>query len=142
VRDLGDWIVKTIEDSTVGVYNAMGPAGGLSIGKLLNTCKAVTKSDATFTWVDAAFLDSMGVHGWSDMPTWLPPKGDSAGFCQFKFEKAVKAGLKFRSLETTTADTLKWYQSRPQEERTELKAGVKPEKEAEVLKAWHARQAK
>ncbi|MBC7773379.1 MAG: SDR family oxidoreductase [Pyrinomonadaceae bacterium] len=142
VRDLGEWIVKTIEDSTVGVYNAMGPTGGLSIGKLLEACKAVTKSDARFTWADAAFLASMNVAGWSDMPVWLPPGGDSAGFCRFKFDRAVKAGLKFRSLDASVKDTLEWHQSRPEAERKELKAGIKPEREADVLKAWHGKKTR
>lgn len=142
VRDLGEWIVKVIEDSTVGAYNAMGPSGGLSIGKLLETCKSVSKSDATFTWADTAFLESMSVAGWSDMPVWLPPKGESAGFCRFKFDKAVKAGLKFRPIETSVKDTLEWYMARPEEERKEMKAGIKPAREAEVLKAWREKKAK
>lgn len=142
VRDLGEWIVKLIEESTFGVYNAMGPTGGLTMGAFLDSCKAQSGSDATFTWASAAFLSSMGVSAWSDMPVWLDPKGPSAGFCRFAFDKAVKAGLVFRKLDTTVKETLEWHTRRPEPERRELKAGLKPEREAQVLAAWRERKVK
>jgi 2'-hydroxyisoflavone reductase len=36
-------------------------------------------------------------------------------------------------------DTLAWHLTRPADERAKLKAGIAPEKEAEVLAAWKAR---
>jgi 2'-hydroxyisoflavone reductase len=61
-----------------------------------------------------------------------------AGFSSYDVSKALAAGLSFRPLAETTRDTLAWWKSRPEEERT-LRAGLDPEKEAEVLAAWHAR---
>jgi 2'-hydroxyisoflavone reductase len=54
--------------------------------------------------------------------------------------KAREAGLRFRPLDTVVADTLAWHRSRGPDR--ELRAGLKPEREREVLAAWHARQAK
>ena len=77
VRDLGTWIVKCLDAKTIGVFNATG--NPLPVGTLLDTCKATSGSDATFTWVDAAFLEAQKVSAWSDLPCWLPPTGEDAG---------------------------------------------------------------
>ncbi|HRQ74128.1 MAG TPA: hypothetical protein PLU35_13975, partial [Phycisphaerales bacterium] len=57
-------------------------AGGMGIGTLLDACKQAAASNADFRWADAAFLREQGVSGWSDMPVWLPPEGDTLGFGQ------------------------------------------------------------
>ena len=44
--------------------------------------------------------------------------------------------MKFRTLEQTIRDTLAWQKSRPPEDQT-LKSGLKPEREAELLKLLH-----
>src|SRR5262249_55921530 len=51
VRDLAEWTLRMAERRLVGVYNATGPAYDLSFGQLLDTCRAVSGSDARFTWV-------------------------------------------------------------------------------------------
>jgi 2'-hydroxyisoflavone reductase len=38
----------------------------------------------------------------------------------------------------TARDTLAYHKSRPAERQQNLTAGLKPEREAEVLAAWHA----
>ena len=77
VRDLGEFLVRLIEDRTTGVFNALGPDRPLTIGRTLAACKEVARSDASFTWVDAGFLEKQGVHPWSDMPAWVPSDGES-----------------------------------------------------------------
>jgi 2'-hydroxyisoflavone reductase len=37
----------------------------------------------------------------------------------------------------TVTDTLRWHLQRPAAEQQKLKAGLSPEREAEVLAAWH-----
>jgi 2'-hydroxyisoflavone reductase len=51
----------------------------------------------------------------------------------------MKAGLDISPLQNTTRDTLAWHLARPAAERQELKAGIKREREMEVLAAWHAK---
>jgi 2'-hydroxyisoflavone reductase len=73
------------------------------------------------------------------MPVWVPGTGDSAGFHRMKNERAIAAGLTFRPLATTAIDTLAWFRAQPPERQAQLKAGIKPEREAEVLAAWKVR---
>jgi 2'-hydroxyisoflavone reductase len=49
----------------------------------------------------------------------------------------LSKGLTFRPLDVTARDTLAWFKSLPQERQSHLKAGLSPEREAEVLAQWH-----
>jgi 2'-hydroxyisoflavone reductase len=146
VRDLGTFCVKVIEDKTVGVYNATGPNTGqkdeTGIGALLDACNKVGGGKASFTWCDAAFLDEQKVQAWSDMPVWVPPTGDSAGFSRTSCAKAIAKGLTFRPVPDTVKATLDWFRTEPADRQAKLKSGLQPEREAEVLAAWHAKQNK
>jgi 2'-hydroxyisoflavone reductase len=139
-RDLAAWIVTVIETNTVGVYNAVGPDTPCTIGQLLEACKAAAKSDARLVWADAKFLDEQKVAAWSDMPVWVAPSGEEAGFSKVSFKRALDRGLRFRPVAETVKDTLAWWKGLPEDRRASLKAGIKPEREAEVLAAWHKLQ--
>jgi 2'-hydroxyisoflavone reductase len=136
VRDLAQWMVSLIERNRTGVYNAVGPSQPLPMGELLAACKRASGSDATFTWVPASFLEQQKVSPWSDMPVWVPPEGDSAGFGSMSNARAVAEGLRFRSIEQTAKDTLAWWSTLPEPRRAKLGAGVTAERETEVLRAW------
>jgi 2'-hydroxyisoflavone reductase len=142
VRDLGGFLVRLIDDRTTGVFNALGPDGTLTMGRTLEACKHVAASDATFTWVDAAFLEKQGVQPWSDMPAWVPNGGDSAGFAKVSNARAIKAGLTFRPIADTARATLEWFRTLPEDRRSRLRAGLSREREAKVLAAWKARAGK
>lgn len=137
VRDLGAWIVTCVENNVTGVYNADSPPATITIGGLLRDCQQVSKSDAKITWVDAEFLAEHKVQPWGDMPVWSPPVGDEVGFGQISVAKAMKAGLKHRDVKETVADTLKWFKEQPAERQAKLRTGIDPEREKEVLAAWH-----
>jgi len=139
-RDLAEWTIRMVEQGTVGTFNATGPAYKLTMGKMLDEIKAAAKSDATFTWADADFLAAQKVRPWSDMPTWVPPRGKSIGFSQINTQKALSKGLTFRSIGDTTVATLEWFRKQPAERQAKLKAGLTAEREATVLAAWHAQQ--
>jgi 2'-hydroxyisoflavone reductase len=156
VRDLAAFMVLGIEQQLAGTFNVNGPiGGGMTIGTLLDTCKKVTGSDATFTWADADWLANQQVHAWAQMPVWIPPVGDSAGFHTRDLSRAAKAGLTTRPLEATIADTLTWFDEEylPQrakaiEDRGEAVTpfafggsvpGLTREREAELLAMWKAR---
>ncbi|HEY3244258.1 MAG TPA: SDR family oxidoreductase [Phycisphaerae bacterium] len=136
VRDLAEWIVRVIEQSITDVYNATGPKGTLTMGEMLQACQAASKSAARLTWVDADFLEQQKVSAWEDMPVWLPPRGETAGAAKVNAQKAIAKGLTFRPIAVTAKDTLDWFKSEPDERRSKLKAGISPEREAEVLAAW------
>lgn len=138
-RDLGEWMIRLAEEKRYGTFNATGPSTPTTMAEMLYGIKAVTTSDATFTWVNADFLQANQVAGWSEMPVWLPPRGATAGFMRIECSKAYAAGLTFRPLADTARDTLAWYHTRPAEQQARLRAGIAPEKEATVLAAWRAR---
>jgi 2'-hydroxyisoflavone reductase len=139
VRDLGEFLVRLVADRTTGVFNALGPQQTLTMGQTLEACKQASGGDATFTWVDADFLEKQAVHPWSDMPAWVPSRGDTAGFARISNARAIKAGLVFRPITQTAKATLDWFRTLPEERRAKMRAGMSPDREAKVLAAWKAR---
>ena len=135
-RDLAEWVIRMVETRETGVYNATGPAKTLGVGGMLEGIKSANNSKANFTWVSADFLEEQKVAPWSDMPVWVPPRGEDGGMGRINIQWSVGKGLTFRPLEVTARDTLAWFKSQPPE-RQKLKAGITAEREAEVLAAWH-----
>jgi len=140
VRDLAEWIVAGTEKGLTGIYNATGPDKRLTMKPFLEGVKKGVGGDARLTWVPADFLEEQKVRPWADMPAWIPYGGGEVGMTSLDCRKAIAAGLKFRSVEETAKDTLAWYKSTPDDRRSKPKAGLTPEREAEVLTAWHAEQ--
>jgi 2'-hydroxyisoflavone reductase len=132
-RDLAEWTIRMVENRETGMYNATGPAKPLGIGSMLDGIKDALKSKAKFTWVDEDFLTQQKVQPWSDMPVWT---GKESGLARTKIDRALAKGLTFRPLGETARDTLAWFKSQPQDRQSHLKAGLTPEREAEVLGAW------
>ena len=138
-RDLADFVIKTLEDGTTGVFNATGPNTPTNMAEMLYGCKAVTGGDATFTWVDADFLSAQGVQPWSDMPVWIPPREGYEGAHRVNIDKAIRAGLRSRPLAETVRDTLAWYHAWPPDTPFPWRGGISAAREAEALAAWPRR---
>jgi 2'-hydroxyisoflavone reductase len=138
VRDLAEWMIRMLESGAPGTYNATGPESPLSIAELLYGIRAVTTSRVSFTWANAAFLAEQGVRPFSNMPLWQLPTGRTAGFMRMSAARAQAQGLTYRSLAVTAKETLDWWKTLPAERRADLNAGMTPDREAEVLRAWKA----
>ncbi|MGZ4396130.1 MAG: NAD-dependent epimerase/dehydratase family protein [Gaiellaceae bacterium] len=125
VRDLAEWMVRMAEAETTGVFNATGRPGEVTFGALLETCGA-----EEVTWVDEAFLVEQGAGEWMELPLWISP-ADRAwrDFQLVDVSRALAAGLTFRPLAETVRDVPEWTG----------KAGLAPERENELLVAWHGR---
>ncbi len=136
-RDLAEWTIRMVENRETGIYNATGPAKSLGIGKMLDEIKGALNLNATFIWVPADFLEKQKVEAWSDMPAWT---GEESGMARTNISRALAKGLTFRRLVDTARDTLAWFKSQPQDRQSKMKAGLTPEREAEVLAAWHNQQ--
>lgn len=139
VRDLTEWMIHCVEEGITGKYNTTGPESPLTMSGLLYGIWAVTSSPVHFTWVDAEVLKAHGVRPFSDIPIWYPPVGPRAGFMRMNAFRAQAQGLTYRPLAVTVAETLEWSKSRPADRRANLRAGLSPEREAELLAYWHAR---
>ncbi len=138
-RDLAEWTVRMVELGATGAYNAAGPAALLTISAMLDEIKAATKSNATFAWADAEFLAAQKVSPWSDMPVWVPPRGEEGGLNRTSIKRALAKGLTYRSLADSTRDTLTWFKAQPAARQEKLRAGLTAAREAEVLAALKER---
>lgn len=139
-RDLAEWTVRMVEAGRTGIYNATGPELPLTLGKLLETSRKVSGSDAKLTWVSEEFLLANGVEPWSQLPLWVPDSDpESVGMNQVSIRKALAAGLTIRTLEDTVQSTLDWVNSRPANH--EWRAGLTREREAELLAKYAANGA-
>ncbi len=135
-RDLANWILDMIVAGQTGTYNATGPDQFLSFGSMLTAIQRTVSGDGVFSWVDPGFLLQKDVQPWMELPLWLGP-GEYEGMLSVSTEKAKEAGLKFRSLDDTSRDTLSWLRSRSADH--EWRAGITLERERELLDAWQSR---
>lgn len=133
VRDLAAFAIKATEEQRTGAFNCTGPDYPLTLGGLFEMCQATSGSDTTLTWASEAFLLKHDVTPFSDLPLWIP--SEYKGFNTVNNDKAQAAGLTYRPLKETVADTLAWAKARPDD--YEWRAGLSPEREAELLKLWH-----
>jgi 2'-hydroxyisoflavone reductase len=138
-RDLAEWTIRMAEAKETGTYTATGPATPLTMGGMLDGIQRGIGSKADLIWVDADFLKAQKVSEWSDMPVWVPPTGEMAGFALRNVKRALEKGLTFRPVEDTARATLAWFKLQPAARQANLRAGLKPEREAEVLAAWLSR---
>jgi 2'-hydroxyisoflavone reductase len=137
-RDLAEWTIRMAEQGTTGTFNATGPDYELSTAAVLYAARAHTAKVARLHFASEEFLNEQKVAPWAELPVWVPDSGDSAGFARVSVAKALAAGLTFRPLASTLADTLAWFRAQPPERQT-LRAGLKREREAELVKAWLAK---
>ena len=134
-RDLAEWMIRLAENGTTGVFNACGPDYTLTMDAAVHGCHAVTGGPASFTHVPMDFLEKHE----AGLPIWVPREGSPySGYGTVSNARAIAAGLTFRPLAETVTDLLAWYRSLPTERQAEVRAGISREREAELLKAWHA----
>ncbi len=133
VRDLAEWTIRMAESRTVGVFNATGPGHALTMDRMLAGIGQGIRVDPRLVWAHAAFLEENQVSPWSDMPVWLPGKGETFGFHRRDICRAVAAGLTCRPIPLTAADTLDWLSTLPPERQARLHAGLTSEREDDLL---------
>lgn len=161
-RDLAEWILHMVEGRQAGTYNATGPAHRLTLRAFLEeaiaavdtgassmsptgssdgtTGAAGRDAEATLSWVEEDFLLEHKVGPWIEMPLWIPEHGPSSmpGLHTVRCDRALAKGLTFRPIANTVKDTLRWDQGRDPSS-IERRAGMKAEREAEILEAWRSR---
>ena len=127
VRDLGEWIVEATELGLSGVFNATGET--ITFEQLLEACQAVS-APVEIAWVPSETLVEAGVGEWMELPLWIAAL-EFAAMQRADVSKATEAGLSFRPLADTIADTLAWDAQRefPRAEGV----GLTPERERELL---------
>lgn len=134
VRDLANWTIQLIENKATGLFNATGPEKPLTMRQFLNECNAVGGNFAQFIWMDDVALAKAEVSPWMEMPLWIPASDEEhRGFLHLDCSLAQQAGLRYSKLTQTIQDTLSWDAS--MDSKRERKAGLKAEKEQQILAA-------
>jgi len=128
-RDLADFLLLRARSPLTGVFNATGPVPPVTMLDLVEAAASASDTDLNVEVIDDAFLTEQGIETelplWSDDPLWVAWAGVDVG-------KAIAAGLRFRPIDDTVAATLAHTETVPG-------IGLEPEREAELLAAWHAR---
>jgi len=137
-RDLAAWILHLLENDTPGVFNADGPADPLTMEAALAACSSAARTTPDIVWVDESFLLEQKVEPWMGLPLWIP-QSDPEALAVFDNRRAMAAGLSFRPVEETAADTLAWELARDPGPLGEFWAGIPREREDEVLAEWAQR---
>ncbi|MBX3066169.1 MAG: epimerase [Anaerolineae bacterium] len=132
VRDLAEWTIRMVEGKATGIYNATGPDYPLTWQGVAEACLRASGSNANIVWVSESFLEEKEVAPWSELPLWLP------GDMLVNVQKAINAGLTFRSLEETARAILAWHQSRPADS---IRFSFKKEREADILRDWRQKNS-
>jgi 2'-hydroxyisoflavone reductase len=137
-RDLAAWILEAAASEASDAFHAIAPP--LPFSQLLEACVAECRRPVEVAWLDPDFLLSAGVSPWTELPLWLP----TVDFEYVDTTKARAAGFVTRPLAETVRDTLAWAKTlagdpaRQEDGRYSVRT-LTPEREAELLAAWHGR---
>ncbi|GIH78396.1 NAD-dependent epimerase/dehydratase family protein [Planobispora longispora] len=131
-RDMASWIVAMTEKAEGGTFHAVSPPPPFTFGDMLRAIAAeVAPPGTTLTWVDADFLLARGENGrslplWGEGDAWTaantadPSAAHAAGLAPRPFARSVR-------------------EIRASEAGFSVETTITPEREAELLAAWHAR---
>ncbi len=125
-RDLCNFALDALAAGREGIMNVAG--NSTRFGAFFD----LFQKDLPVSWVPGEFLEKAQVRPWQDLPLWVPGDSDNAGFSRVDNSRARAAGLRLRLAAQTATDTLVWRD----QDKTPLRAGLTPLREAEVLKAF------
>jgi 2'-hydroxyisoflavone reductase len=135
-RDLARFALS----GTPGTFDVPGPPGRDTRADLMAACAVATGADARFTYVDEEWLVEQGVAYWTEVPLWIPASIGPSVFASFSSD-ARRAGLRWRPLIETVADTWAWQRSLPGAWRpADRTSGLAADREGELLASWHSSQ--
>jgi 2'-hydroxyisoflavone reductase len=133
VRDLAAWVIRLAESQARGIYIATGPRERLTLGEFLDACEHTVRADSEIVRVEDGVLQKAEVEPWTELPLWIPAaKSSLNGVMRLDRSKAVAAGLTFRPITATIADTLAWDQTR--DPAIPRQAGLSPEREEMLVR--------
>jgi nucleoside-diphosphate-sugar epimerase len=136
VRDMAAWMVGLLEQEARGAFHAAGPSATFTWGEQLEAvAREVAPAGTTLTWADADWLLGRGLDD-TALPLWSGGDPDVL-IMTADPAAALATGLRIRPLEETVRDTLAWTRSVEQPGTP----GLAPERERDLLAAWHARSA-
>lgn len=134
-RDLARFLLG----APAGMHVAAGPGGRDDRAGLLAACAAATGGAVEATYVDDEAWLADRVQPWTEVPLWVP-RAEAPGVFTTDDAPARAGGMTWRPLAETVADTWAWMRSVPGGwQPSAATPGLAPDREAELLAAWHAR---
>jgi 2'-hydroxyisoflavone reductase len=135
-RDIARFALAMAERGAGGVFNLCAPQEPFAFGDLLDAAARVAGArDVRFTWASSEFLLESGLHEWEALPWWVPPP--EVAVTRFDASRALAAGLEVRPIDESFRDCWTWDLTRVHGP-LRRDVGLPPEREAELLDAWHA----
>jgi nucleoside-diphosphate-sugar epimerase len=132
-RDLAAFVLHLCATDTTGTFGVATPPRRHTFGELLTASAAAAGTTLSVVWADEAFVRAHGlVATEEDDPFPLVTPEEPNGHL-FDTSRAVAAGLTFRTVAETVADTLAWDRERGE---PALRAGLEPARESELLAAF------
>lgn len=131
-RDLARFALSAVP----GVFETPGPPGRDTRADLMAALAAATGASPEWRYVPSEWLREQGVEEWTEVPLWAPPS-EAPGLWAHEAGAAEAAGLHWRPLAETVADTWTWQQALPGGWRaTERTPGLSAEREAGLLSSY------
>ena len=141
VRDIGEWMIRLIEQSQAGTFNGVGPASETTTMQFVHGAHAALSSHADFIQVDD--YDFLADRGIFDMVPWIMPTGENIGSARINNEWGIMNGLTFRPLAESVWDILQWWDSDVVDEQRKARMMTDPsslmQRETGILAEWEAR---
>lgn len=137
-RDLAEWVLSAASSGLSGAFNTVSRPGHTTMGELLDTARAVTRSGAELVWASPTFIEGEGVAAWTELPIWVPPDGELAGLHAGDVTAAYQHGLRCRPVADTVTATWAWLQDEGEPDSLSAgTVGLSPRREAELLANLH-----
>ncbi len=141
VRDLAEWMIRLLENKATGKYNGSGPGHQMTTNAFVHGIHAAYNSPVNYIQIDdITFLEENEIIG---IQPWVIQLPQYAGMSMSDNSNSIKAGLTFRPLSDTVADTNAWWYSDAvtQERRDNILTGERSLmlREKEILDKWNNR---
>lgn len=136
-RDLAAWMLDAALRGLSGAFNAVSRPGHTTMRQLLEACNDIVGAGADLVWLSPEVVEATGVSGWTDLPIWVPPRGEMAGLHDGDVSAAYAEGLTCRPVHETVSDTWQWLQAagRPAPRTDRPGLGLRPEVDRALLAA-------
>ncbi|WP_432159793.1 NAD-dependent epimerase/dehydratase family protein [Streptomyces sp. NRRL F-5630] len=144
-RDLAAWLLDAGTAGRSGAFDLVSPSGHTTMGEFLETCRAVTGSDAVLRWATPEQVEAAGIAPWTELPVWCPPGEMHGAMHTADVTATLEAGLRCRPVAETVADTWAWLSGEaggtlPPWTNPKAAVGLDAEKEAAALAALGERE--
>ncbi|MDJ0653170.1 MAG: NAD-dependent epimerase/dehydratase family protein [Xanthomonadales bacterium] len=125
VRDLTHWLITLAENDQPGIFNAAAPASPTTHMEVMHGFRATTAAPVRLHWPTPELIEETGLS--------LPWFWRGTRSRHIDCSASIEAGLTYRSLAQSIADTWQWWQSQPDERRANPRRWPSPEQEQATL---------